>query len=79
MNIKKFNIYTQCSFPRKQTHQTLSERGFFMDLCTLVECQMVNAKIKLIIFLGAKDGEAPYSQQKQDQKLTVAQIMPNST
>ena len=36
---------------------------------------MVNAKIKLIIFLAAKDGEALYSQQKQDQELTVAQIM----
>ena len=36
----------------------------------------------LIIFFAAKDGEAPYSQQKQDQELTVAQIMnsllPNS-
>ena len=42
MNIKKFNIYTQCSFPRKeQTHQTLSERGFFMDLCTLVEWELL--------------------------------------
>ena len=35
-----------------------------------------------IIFFAAKDGEALYSQQKQDQELTVAQIMnsllPNS-
>ena len=42
---------------------------------------MVNTKIRLIIFL-AKDGEALYSQQKQDQELTVAQIvsslLPNS-
>ena len=37
--------------------------------------QMVNTKIRLIIFFAAKDGEALYSQQKQDQKLTVAQIM----
>ena len=36
---------------------------------------MVNTKIRLIIFFAAKDGEAPYSQQKQDQELTVAQIM----
>ena len=36
---------------------------------------MVNTKIRLIIFLAAKDGEALYSQQKQDQELTVAQIM----
>ena len=36
----------------------------------------------MIIFFAAKDGEALYSQQKQDRKLTVAQIMnsllPNS-
>ena len=39
-------------------------------------------EIRLIIFFAAKDGEALYSQQKQDQELTVAQIMnsllPNS-
>ena len=36
---------------------------------------MVNTKIRLIIFFAAKDGEALYSQQKQDQELTVVQIM----
>ena len=36
---------------------------------------MVNTEIRLIIFFVAKDGEALYSQQKQDQELTVAQIM----
>ena len=36
---------------------------------------MVNIKIRLIIFFAAKDGEALYSWQKQDQDLTVAQIM----
>ena len=36
---------------------------------------MANIKIRLIIFFAAKDGEALYSQQKQDQELTVAQIM----
>ena len=42
---------------------------------------MVNTAIRLIIFFAAKDGEALYSQQKQDWELTVAQIMnplPNS-
>ena len=43
---------------------------------------MVNSKIILIIFFAAKDGEALYSQQKQERELTVAQIMnslfPNS-
>ena len=36
---------------------------------------MVNTEIRLIIFFAAKDGEALYSQQSQDQELTVAQIM----
>ena len=49
---------------------------------TLGHHQMVNTKITLIIFLAAKDGKVLYSQQKQDQELTVAQIMnsflPNS-
>ena len=43
---------------------------------------MVNTKIRLIIFFAAKDGEAVYSQQKQDWDLTVAQsmnsLLPNS-
>ena len=43
---------------------------------------MVNTEIRLIIFFAAEEGEALYSQQKQDQELTVAQIMnallPNS-
>ena len=44
--------------------------------------QMANTKMRLIIFFANKDGEALYSQQKQDWELTVAQIMnsllPNS-
>ena len=36
---------------------------------------MASTKIRLIIFFAAKDGEALYSQQKQDQELTVAQII----
>ena len=42
----------------------------------------MHTKIRLIIFFADKDGEALYSQQKQDRELTVAQIMnyllPNS-
>ena len=38
--------------------------------------------LKLTVFFAAKNGEALYSQQKQDQELTVAQTMnsllPNS-
>ena len=36
---------------------------------------MVKPEIRLIIFFAAKDGEALYRQQKQDQEMTVAQIM----
>ena len=43
--------------------------------------QMIDTKVRLIISLAAKD--ALYSQKKQDQELTVAQIMnsllPNSS
>ena len=43
---------------------------------------MVNTKIRLTKFSAAKDGEALYSQQKQDQELTDVHIMnslqPNS-
>ena len=44
--------------------------------------KMINTEIRLIIFFAAKDGEALYSQQKQDWELTMAQVMnsllPNS-
>ena len=43
---------------------------------------MANTEIRLIIFFAAKDGQALYSEQKQDRELSVAQIMnsllPNS-
>ena len=43
---------------------------------------MVNTKVRFIVYFAAEDGEALYSQQKQDWELTVAQIMnsllPNS-
>ena len=37
--------------------------------------QVVNTKIRLILFFAAKDGVTLCSQQKQDLELTVAQIM----
>ena len=44
--------------------------------------QMVNIKIRLMIFFAGKDGQTLYSQQKPDQELTMAQTMnsllPNS-
>ena len=53
-----------------------------MEVHDIVQETGINTKIRLIIFFAAKDGEALYSQQKQDQELTIAQIMnsllPNS-
>ena len=56
---------------------TTQEKTLHMDIH-----QIVDTEIRLIIFFAAKDGEALYSQQKQDWELTVAEIMssllPNS-
>ena len=61
----------------KRTHwswQTLPSNNTRED-STCGHHQTVNTKIRLIIFFAAKDGEALYSQQKQDLELTVAQIL----
>ena len=41
----------------------------------LKQHQIINTKIRLIILFAAKDGDALYNQQKQDQELTVAQTV----
>ena len=60
----------ECTGHSKHPLPTTQENTLHMDIH-----QMVNTKIRLIIFFAANDGEALYSQQKQDQELTVAQIM----
>ena len=55
----------------KQTASSNNTRGN----STHGQHQMVNIEIKLIIFFVAEDGEAQYSEQKQDQELTVVQSM----
>ena len=66
-----------CTGHSKHPPSTTQERTLHMDIT-----QMVNTEIRLIILFAAKDGKAPYSQQKQDWEPTVAQIMssllPNS-
>ena len=68
--------------PRKYTGHSKHPLPPTQEKTTHGHHQMVNTEITLIIFSAAKDGEALYSQQKQDQELTVAQIMnsllPNS-
>ena len=48
--------------------------AIWMDLEITDHHQIDNNEITLIIFFAAEDGEALYSQQKQDQELTVARI-----
>ena len=66
----------ECTGHTKHPHPTTQEKT------THGHHQMDITKIRLIIFFVAKDREALYSQQKQGQELTVAQIMnsllPNS-
>ena len=57
-----------------QSEQTPSSNNTRED-STHGHKQMANTKIRLIIFSAAKDEEALYSQQKQEQELTAAQIM----
>ena len=59
------------------SYQTLSSNNTVED-SRHGHHQMVNIKIILIIFFAAKNGDALYSQQKQDQELTMAQIMNSS-
>ena len=68
--------------PREYTGHSKHPLPATQENSTQGHHQMANPEIRLIIFFAAKDGEALYSQQKQDQELTVAQIMnsllPNS-
>ena len=61
--------------PRECTGHRKHNLSTTRDNTTHGHHQMVNTEIRLIIFFAAEDGEALYSQQKQDQELTVAQIM----
>ena len=61
--------------PRECTGHSKHPLPTTQDNSTHGHHQMVNTKIRPIIFFVAKDGEALYSQQKQDQELTVTQLM----
>ena len=68
--------------PRERTGHSKHPFPTTQEKTTYGHHQMVNTEVRLIIFFAAKDGEALYSQQKQDRELTMAQIMnsllPNS-
>ena len=59
----------ECTDHSKHPLPTTQEKILHMDITRW------STLIRLIIFFAAKDGEALYSQQKQDWELTVAQIM----
>ena len=61
--------------PREHTGHSKHPLPTTQEKTTHGHHQMVNTEIRLIIFFAAKDGEALYSQWKQDRKLTVAQII----
>ena len=60
---------------RANTNTVLLRERTTQEKTTHGHHQMVNTKIRLIIFFAVKVGEALYSQQKQDWEMTVAQIM----
>ena len=76
------NEATHRVLPRKCTGHRKHPLPTTQEKTTHGHHQMVNTKIRLIVFFAAKNGEALYSQQKQDRELTVAHIMdsllPNS-
>ena len=65
----------QIVLPRECTGHNKHPRPTAQEKTTHGHHQMVNTEIRLIIFFAARDGEALYSQQKQDRELTVAQIL----
>ena len=81
MEYKTKQVKANIVLPREQTGHSKHPLPTTQD-STHGHHQMVNTEIRLIIFFAAKDGEALYSQEKQDQELTVARIMnsllPNS-
>ena len=80
MSMAKANrvLPRECTGHSKHPLPTTQEKTLHMDITRW----STHFEIRLIIFFAAKDGEALYSEQKQDQELTVAQTMnsllPNS-
>ena len=69
----KFGFEVQSEAGQHIGHNTFS--NITRDDSTHGHPQMVNTEIRLIIFFGAKDGEALYSQQKYELELTITQII----
>ena len=61
--------------PRECTNHSKYALPTTQEKTTHGHHKMVNTEIRLIIFFATENGESPYSQQKQDWEVTVAQIM----
>ena len=78
----QYQVQNKIFLPRERIGHSKHSLPTTREHSTPGHHQMVNTEIRLTIFFAAKDGEALYSQQKEDWELTVAQIMnsllPNS-
>ena len=61
--------------PREGTGHSKHSLLTTQEKTTYGHHQLVNTEIRLIIFYTTKDGETLYSQQKQNEELTVTHIM----
>ena len=77
MDITRWSILkSDCQvLPRKRMGHGKHAIPTTQETTTHGHHQIVNNEIRLIILFAAKDAEALYSQQKQDQELIVAQNM----
>ena len=75
---KQSRAKTNRVLPRERTGHKKHPLPTMQEKTTHGHHQMVNTKIRLIIFFAAKDREALYSQQKQDcgsdQELLIAKF-----
>ena len=63
-------------FPRERTGHSKHPLPTTQEAASTHEHhQMVNIEIRLITLFAVEDGEALYNLQKQDQELTVTQVM----
>ena len=73
--IKRSKAKANRVLSRKHTSQQTPFSNNTRDDYTHGHCHIANTEIRLMIFFAAEDGKALYSQQREDQELTVAQIM----
>ena len=68
--MKQSRLKANRVLPRERTDHSKPPLQTTQEKTTHGHHQIVNTKIRLIISFAAKDGEALYSQQKQDRELT---------